>query len=76
MDQTIGIDLSKSVFEIAVSDKPGHVKERKRLSRKKFGEFVNQQPAATMVMEACGSSHHWGRECEAMGHQVRLLPII
>lgn len=74
MDRTIGVDLSKSVFEIAVSDKPGHVKERRRLSRKKFGEFVGQQQAATVVMEACGSSHHWGRECEAIGHRVRLLP--
>jgi transposase len=74
MNRTIAVDLSKSVFEIAISDKPGRVKERKRLSRKKFGEFISQQRAATVVMEACGSSHHWGRECEAMGHRVRLLP--
>ncbi len=25
-------------------------------------------------MEACGSAHHWGRELEAMGHRVSLLP--
>lgn len=25
-------------------------------------------------MEACGSAHHWGRELEALGHTVRLLP--
>jgi transposase len=25
-------------------------------------------------MEACGSSHHWGRELSALGHNVRLIP--
>jgi transposase len=33
-----------------------------------------QQPKATVVMEACGSSHHWGRKLAALGHQVTLLP--
>jgi transposase len=27
-----------------------------------------------VLMEACGSSHYWGRELEAMGHEVSLLP--
>lgn len=26
------------------------------------------------MMEACGSSHHWGRMAERFGHTVRLLP--
>jgi transposase len=25
-------------------------------------------------MEACSGAHHWGRQLQAMGHQVRLLP--
>jgi transposase len=25
-------------------------------------------------MEACGSSHYWGRKCQGFGHEVRLLP--
>lgn len=25
-------------------------------------------------MEACGSSHHWGRQLAALGHRVRLIP--
>ena len=25
-------------------------------------------------MEACSSSHHWGREIGALGHTVRLIP--
>jgi transposase len=33
-----------------------------------------QQPPATMVMEACGSAHYWGRRFRELGHEVRLLP--
>lgn len=25
-------------------------------------------------MEACGSSHYWGREFQKLGHEVQLLP--
>jgi transposase len=27
-----------------------------------------------MVLEACGSSHHWGRVAQALGNTVRLIP--
>jgi transposase len=33
-----------------------------------------QQPAAVVVMEACGSAHHWAREIQKLGHRVVLLP--
>lgn len=35
--------------------------------------MVNQPPAE-IVMEACYSSHYWGRLFATMGHTVRLLP--
>ena len=25
-------------------------------------------------MEACATSHHWARENDALGHEVRLIP--
>ena len=31
--QTIGVDLAKNVFELAISRRPGKVHQRKRLSR-------------------------------------------
>ncbi len=70
----IAVDLAKSVFEVAVSDRPGRVKERKRLSRAgllKF--FVNRQPAL-VLLESCGSAHFWGRQIRDLGHEVLLLP--
>jgi transposase len=36
--------------------------------------FFAQQPAATVLLEACGGSHHWARELQKLGHQPRLLP--
>src|SRR5437762_3701133 len=70
----VAVDLAKTKFEIAVSDEPGRVSRRRRLDRADFRPFFAQQPAATVVMEACGSAHHWAREIERLGHKVVLLP--
>lgn len=68
-----GIDIAKSVFEVAVSDVPGTVRERHRLNRERFRRFFSARESTMVLMEACGSAHYWGRELEAMGHRVRLL---
>ncbi len=52
----------KGVFEIALSHEPGVVNEKHRVTRKKLLSFFANQPPATVVMEACGSAHHWARE--------------
>lgn len=70
----IAADVAKAVFEVALSDRPGHVCRRARLPRAQVLEFFAQQPAATVVMEACGSAHFWGREFHKLGHRVVLLP--
>ena len=72
-NKTIAVDLAKNVFEIGVSDRPGHVEKTYRLSRVKFLPFfVNREPA-TVLMEACGSAHHWGRQIRELGHEVVLI---
>ena len=71
---TIAVDLAKSVFQVAISHRPGHVDEEYRLSRARFLQFCANRPAATVLLEACGSAHHWGRTLEQLGHTVRLLP--
>lgn len=73
-DTRIAVDVAKAVFEIAVSGRPGQVQRRARKQRAQFLDFMAQQPAATVVMEACGSSHYWGRRLEQLGHHVVLLP--
>jgi transposase len=71
---TIAVDLAKSVFEVAVSRRPGKVDGRHRLSRGQFSRFLAEQAPATVVMEACGTAHFWGREAVTRGHRVVLIP--
>jgi hypothetical protein len=53
-DTRIAVDVAKAVVEIAISDRPGHVKRRERLPCVQFVAFMAQQPKATVTMEACG----------------------
>jgi len=70
----VAVDLAKSVFEIAVSHRPGKVHESHRLSRGRFQKFFTGRESVEILMEACGTAHHWGRTFEEMGHRVTLLP--
>lgn len=72
-DTTIAVDIAKTVFEVAVSEEPGRINERRRLSRSKLrGYFARREPA-TVLLEACGSAHYWARELQNFGHKVVLL---
>ena len=71
---TIAVDLAKSVFQIAVSRRPGKVSESHRLGRGKFLRFFAERQPALVLLEACGSAHFWAREIQALGHRVELLP--
>ena len=46
---------------------------RRKLSRGKVIEFLASLPACLVVMETCGGAHHWGREIQQLGHEVRLI---
>ena len=74
MKPTIAVDLAKSVFEVAVSQRPGRVEQRRRLSRRRFLPFFAQQPPATVLLEACSSAHFWARQLRDLGHEAVLLP--
>ena len=71
---TVAIDLAKDVFELCFADDAGRVLARKRLRRGPFGHALDNLPVLTVVMEACGSAHYWGRRFERLGHRVVLLP--
>ena len=71
---TVGVDLAKNVFEIALADERGAIVERQRLSRARFDRFFANRPACRIVMEACGSAHHHARRLSSQGHEVVLLP--
>ena len=70
----IGVDIAKNVFQVAVSTTPGRVDEERRLTRRKFFEWLGNREASVVVLEACGAAHHVGRKCREMGHEPVLLP--
>jgi len=71
---TITVDIAKNVFQIAVSRRRAQVTEEHRITRKNLLQFFAQQPKATVVLEACGSAHYWGRQLRELGHEPVLLP--
>ena len=71
---TIGLDIAKSVFQVHGVDGVGAVVIRKRVSRAKVLEYFGELPRCLVGIEACPSAHHWGRELQALGHTVRLIP--
>ena len=72
--ERIAVDTSKSVFTLHGVDERGRPILRRDLSRTRFEEFLGKIPSTEVVLEACGSSHHWGRLAQALGHKVRLIP--
>lgn len=71
---TIAVDHAKSVFQVAVSRRPGHVSENRRFTRVKFMRYFAEHQPATVLFEACSSAHHWARKLHSLGHSVILLP--
>ena len=69
----IGVDLAKSVFQVAVMQNR-QIKSNKQLTRNKLKAFIANHPITTIAMEACYSSHYWGRLFESYGHRVLLIP--
>jgi transposase len=68
----IAVDLAKNVFEIAVSVQAGKIRERKRVSRKTFLSCFGKRQPAVVLLEACGTAHHWARKVKALGAKRRL----
>ena len=70
----IGIDTSKSVFQLHGVDEAENPVLRKKLSRNQMLDFLSKLPPLKIGLEACGASHHWARELRGFGHEVVLLP--
>ena len=71
---TVAVDLAKSVFQLAVADASWRVTETHRLTRTQFERWFANREVSLVIMEACGSAHHWARWLNGLGIEVRLLP--
>ena len=70
----IGIDTSKSVFQLHGVNTAEQPVLRRRLRRAGVLKFFARLPPTVVGLEACGGSHYWAREIGALGHEVRLVP--
>ena len=71
---TIGLDIAKQIFHVHGADASGATLFSRRMTRQKLIQFFASQPRCTVAMEACAGAHHWGRELQRLGHEVRLIP--
>lgn len=69
----IGMDTSKHIFQLHGVDAAEQVVLRKRLGRLQMVAFFAKLPPTVIGMEACGASHHWARELQKLGHEVKLI---
>ena len=71
----VGVDIAKSVFQVHAVDRHDRRQWEKKLKRTEWVEALCERvPSdALVVMEACASAHHWGRELQRRGYRVRLI---
>lgn len=70
----IGIDTSKSVFQLHGVNVLEEPVLRRKLRRRDMLKFFGRLSPTVIGMEACGGSHHWARALAECGHDVKLLP--
>jgi transposase len=70
----IGIDTSKTFFQLHGVDASEKVVLRKRVRRDKLLGFFAERAPTRIGMEACGAAHYWARELRKLGHEVVLMP--
>ncbi len=72
--KTLPIDLAKGSFQACAVGPDGSVLYNRSLSRTRLAALLSDQPACVVAMEACATSHYWGRLAQRHGHEVRLVP--
>lgn len=71
---TIGIDVAKSVFQVAGINDRHKIVYNKAMSRQKLHQYMVQHPRCVVGLEACGSAHYWAGIFTDMGHTVKVMP--
>ena len=70
----VGVDTSKSVFQVHGVDASERAVLVKKLRRSEVERFLASLAPTLVGLEACGGAHHWARVLRRLGHEVRLLP--
>ena len=72
----LAIDLAKGSFQVCAIGMDGAVLYNRMLSRTGLAALLAEQTSCIVAMEACATSHYWGRMAQSHGHEVRLVPAV
>lgn len=72
----LAIDLAKGSFQVCAIGLDGAVLYNRVLSRTRLTNLLAEQSACVVAMDACATSHYWGRVAQSHGHEVRLVPAV
>src|SRR6056297_3531005 len=70
----LAIDLAKGSFQVCGVTADGAVVFNRSVSRPRLYHLLAEQAHCVVAMEACATSHHWGRVAQSYGHEARLIP--
>ena len=72
----VGVDLAKNVYQLHGVDRTGKTMLKRRLKRHQWFKVLldKTEPDCVVGMEACAGAHHWGRQLQARGYTVKLIP--
>jgi transposase len=70
----LAIDLAKNSFQVCGVRADGVVVFNRSVSRPRLYQLLAEQDGCVVAMEACATSHHWGRVAQSYGHEARLIP--
>ena len=71
---TIGLDIAKNVFQVHGVDREGRAVLRRKVKRDQLLGLLGDLQPCLIGIEACATAHHWARQLQALGHEVRLMP--
>jgi transposase len=71
---TIGLDIAKNVFQVHGIDGQGRAVLRRKVKRDQLLALLGDLDPCLIGIEACATAHHWARQLQALGHEVRLMP--
>lgn len=71
---TIGLDIAKNVFQVHGVDGEGRAVLRRKVERDQLLTLLGRPEPCLIGIEACATAHHWARQLQALGHEVRLMP--
>jgi len=71
---TLGIDLSKNIFQLHGVDERGKAVLKKKLRRNELMKLIANLSPCLIGVESCSTANFWSRQFKKHGHTVKQMP--